>query len=99
MRSPKARSEITEFRGRVPSPGSRTTDALLPPFNATDGPKEQLIRTQMALNQITPAPRNPKTHSRKQIRQIADSIRAFGFINPLVVTETGELIARFSPAE
>src|SRR5436190_2058396 len=94
MRKPKTRSEITERRDRVPStPGSRTTNAL-PPFNAADGgSKEQLIRAQMALNQIKPARQNPKTHSRKQIRQIADSILAFGFINPLVVTETGELIA------
>src|SRR5204863_4444745 len=37
--------------------------------------------------------RNTKVHSVKQIRQIANSIVAFGFTNPLLVTEAGELIA------
>jgi DNA modification methylase len=32
--------------------------------------------------------RNARTHSKKQIRQIADSILAFGFVVPLVVDET-----------
>jgi DNA modification methylase len=36
---------------------------------------------------------NSRTHSNKQIRQIANSIVAFGFTNPLLVTEDGELIA------
>ena len=34
-----------------------------------------------------------KTHPAKQIRQIANSIVAFGFTNPLLVTEDGALIA------
>ena len=38
-------------------------------------------------------PRNCRTHSVKQIRQIANSILAFGFTNPLLVNERGELIA------
>jgi ParB-like chromosome segregation protein Spo0J len=36
---------------------------------------------------------NARTHSRKQIRQIADSIQRFAFINPILVDENGELIA------
>ena len=32
---------------------------------------------------LTNSPRNARTHSRKQIRQIADSIRRFGFTNPI----------------
>jgi DNA modification methylase len=39
------------------------------------------------------APRNARTHSKKQIRQIADSITAFGFTNPVLVDATGEVIA------
>ena len=38
-------------------------------------------------------PRNPRTHSRAQIRQIAASIREFGFTNPLLVDEGDALIA------
>ena len=40
-----------------------------------------------------PNPRNARTHSRRQIRQIADSIRAFGFNNPVLVDEDGLIIA------
>jgi ParB-like chromosome segregation protein Spo0J len=47
----------------------------------------------MPLDQIRPNPRNPRTHSAKQIRQIADSIVGFGFTNPLLVDEHGALIA------
>ena len=42
---------------------------------------------------LRPALRNARTHSRKQVRQIADSIRAFGFTNPVLVDATGEVIA------
>lgn len=28
---------------------------------------------------------NARTHSKQQIRQIADSIKAFGFINPVLI--------------
>jgi len=42
---------------------------------------------------LRPAPRNARTHSRKQIRQIADSIRAFGFTNPVLVDSSGQVIA------
>lgn len=38
-------------------------------------------------------PRNTRTHSRKQIRQIAESIRTFGFTNPILIGEDGEIIA------
>src|SRR6266852_1688420 len=36
--------------------------------------------------------RNSRTHSKKQIRQIADSITAFGFVVPIVVDEDGVII-------
>ena len=37
--------------------------------------------------------RNPRTHSRKQIRQIADSISEFGFTNPVLIDDDGRIIA------
>jgi DNA modification methylase len=56
--------------------------------------KEEFMRVDiMPTVQIKPNPRNPRTHSAKQIGQIANSIRAFGFANPLIVSEDGELIA------
>ena len=43
--------------------------------------------------ELKPQPRNPRTHSKKQIRQIADSIRSFGFTNPVLIDDAGEIIA------
>lgn len=36
--------------------------------------------------------RNSRTHSKKQIEQIGSSITAFGFVQPLIVDEKGEII-------
>src|SRR5262245_14959836 len=47
----------------------------------------------VALNHIKPHPRNPRTHSKKQIRQIADSIQAVGFAAPVLIDEQGMLLA------
>jgi hypothetical protein len=38
-------------------------------------------------------PRNPRTHSAKQIRQIAESIRTFGFVFPILIDEEGKILA------
>ncbi|WP_295314926.1 ParB/Srx family N-terminal domain-containing protein, partial [Roseobacter sp.] len=42
---------------------------------------------------LKPYSRNPRTHSKKQIRQIADSIQAFGWTNPILVDEDVGVIA------
>jgi len=42
---------------------------------------------------LRPYAGNARTHSRKQVRQIADSIRRFGFTNPVLIGEDGEIIA------
>ena len=47
----------------------------------------------LSIRQIKLNPRNSRTHSAKQIRQIANSIVAFGFTNPLLMSEDGKLIA------
>ena len=47
----------------------------------------------VVISQIKPNSRNVRTHSAQQIRQIANSIVAFGFTNPLLVSENLELIA------
>lgn len=48
---------------------------------------------EMPISQIKPNARNSRTHSAKQIRQIVDSIIAFGFASPLLVSEDLEVIA------
>lgn len=36
---------------------------------------------------------NARRHSKKQVRQIADSITRFGFTNPVLISDAGEIIA------
>ena len=38
-------------------------------------------------------PRNARTHTKAQLRQIADSIRAFGFLNPIILDDEGVVLA------
>ncbi|KQN04383.1 DNA methylase N-4 [Sphingobium sp. Leaf26] len=45
------------------------------------------------LEAVRPAKRNPRTHSEKQIGQIASSIRQFGFTNPIIVDDEGVIVA------
>lgn len=42
---------------------------------------------------LKPSPRNARTHDEQQIRQIVDSIKAFGFTNPLLIDEADGIIA------
>src|SRR5260370_36183646 len=44
------------------------------------------------LEELILDPRNPRQHSQKQIGQIADSIRDFGFIAPVVIDDRGQVI-------
>ena len=60
----------------------------------------QVVPTRLAA--IRPNPRNARTHSKKQIAQIAASIREFGFTSPVLTDETGMLLAghgRFDAAQ
>ena len=47
----------------------------------------------LSLDILKPHPRNVRTHSKKQIRQIADSIVAYGFTVPVLVDEKFVLLA------
>jgi hypothetical protein len=47
----------------------------------------------MPVASLRPHQGNARTHSKKQIRQIAESIRHFGFTNPVLIGEDGEIIA------
>jgi ParB-like chromosome segregation protein Spo0J len=47
----------------------------------------------IAIDKLTPNGRNARTHSGKQIRQIADSIEAFGFVVPILIDDDGVIIA------
>jgi DNA modification methylase len=45
------------------------------------------------IERVIPSPRNARKHSDAQIAEIAGSIRAFGFANPILVGEGGLIIA------
>jgi DNA modification methylase len=53
----------------------------------------------MPVAQIKQAGRNARTHSRRQIQQLADSLRRFGAINPVVVDDHGFLVAGHARCE
>jgi DNA modification methylase len=48
---------------------------------------------EQPIEALAPRAGNPRTHSPKQIQQIADSITRFGFTNPLLVDESNGVIA------
>ena len=45
------------------------------------------------MTSLRSAPRNPRTHSPKQLQQLADSIRRFGFTTPILVDEDNRILA------
>ncbi|UYV38328.1 site-specific DNA-methyltransferase [Rhodobacteraceae bacterium D3-12] len=53
------------------------------------GKKTELI----PIEDLKPWARNARTHSKKQVRQIADSIKTFGFTNPVLIDERRTILA------
>src|SRR2546423_1911300 len=45
------------------------------------------------ISELKPYPRNARTHSRKQVKQIAGAIREFGFTNPVLIDQDDQIIA------
>jgi DNA modification methylase len=56
-------------------------------------PTPELVVVLRGLDSLRPDPRNARIHARKQVKEIAESIRAFGFTNPLLIDEAGVIIA------
>jgi hypothetical protein len=77
-------------------------NGLASPRNRADvgaSPGAERRIEMLPLRSLRPAQRNPRTHSKKQIRQIADAMRRFGFINPLIVDDRGQITAGHARAE
>lgn len=47
----------------------------------------------LTITSIKPYPKNARTHSKKQVRQIADSIERFGFTNPVLIDSENTILA------
>ncbi len=45
------------------------------------------------IHQLKPNPHNARTHSKHQIRQIAESMREFGFTSPVIVDAENQIVA------
>ena len=81
------------FAIKVPSE-SANAGARIDPATAEFGIKENGITIQQfPISRIKLNPHNARTHSPKQIREIAASIMAFGFTTPVLVGEHGALHA------
>ena len=53
---------------------------------------ELLIR-DLPIGQLSANPKNARTHSKHQVRQIAASIREFGFTNPVLIDKNNMVVA------
>jgi len=46
-----------------------------------------------SIESLTPYANNARTHSRSQIRKIRESIKEFGFVNPILIDSSGRIVA------
>ncbi|PTM41707.1 DNA modification methylase [Bosea sp. 124] len=78
-------------RNRRPSQDAAvpTTDVAL--NSAVALFKAELVERPLAA--LKPSPRNARTHSKKQNHQIAGSIKAYGFLAPILIDGSGEIVA------
>jgi ParB-like chromosome segregation protein Spo0J len=67
-----------------------TTSALT---NAFEPGRMDLKIIQVAPTSLLSHPRNARTHSRKQIRELRKSFRKFGFLNPVLTGSDNVIIA------
>ena len=47
----------------------------------------------VALDKLTPDPRNARTHPPQQVARLAGSIKEFGFLQPVIINEDNRIIA------
>jgi DNA modification methylase len=60
---------------------------------ASAGVPYRMSITYRRIEELKPDPANPRHHSKKQIRQIANSIETFGFNVPILIDRDGKIIA------
>ena len=83
------RNVVREAGGAAVSPGSASSGS------ASCGPTSlrNLQIAYIAPERLRPSSNNARTHSKKQVKQIARSIERFGFVNPVLVADDLEIIA------
>jgi DNA modification methylase len=63
------------------------------PLDGNETLKAPLAVAYKSFEQLTPHQQNARTDSKHQIRQISESIRVFGFTNPVLIDANGQIIA------
>jgi DNA modification methylase len=63
------------------------------PHSAVMDTAQSMVIQPTPVTSLRPHLGNARTHSKRQIRQIADSIRQFGFTNPILIGDDGEILA------
>lgn len=87
-----------------PTAPSRIRQRIRPPFadaaiqNSDPELNSAIARfkaevVERPLAELQPSPRNARTHSKKQIHLIAESIKGFGFVAPILIDGSGEIVA------
>ena len=61
--------------------------------NQTHNGQDDRRVAECPIDDLQPYPNNARKHSRRQIDQIAASIRQFGFTNPVLIDETRTILA------
>ena len=59
----------------------------------TSAQRDPIKIQQIPVAALEPDPRNARTHSKRQVRQIGASIQEFGFVNPILIDEADRIIA------
>jgi ParB-like chromosome segregation protein Spo0J len=67
-------------------------DVNLPQIRRAGIGRSSLTISHRPVDGLKPDPANPRLHSKKQIRQIANSIEAFGFNVPILIDRDGKVI-------
>lgn len=63
----------------------------LSPFTHDELPQQSIV--ERAIADLKNSPWNARTHSRKQIRQLAESLKVFSFVNPVLIDQEVRIVA------
>jgi len=90
LQAPLARPPIPVGRSVREQVAVRTRD---PDKTEASLGSRDLVVEQVPVSSLKPYANNPRTHTKKQIRQIAESIKTFGWMNPVLVDANDRIIA------
>ncbi len=75
------------------TPASQAPDSTGIATSIGKRPRSVRAIEERPLSALLPYARNPRTHSKKQVRQLADSIARFGFTNPVLIADDDTILA------